>query len=144
MIKFLIKGLVRDKNRSLFPILTVVLGVMLVVLLHCWLTGVMGDFIDYNAKFVTGHVKVMSRAYADNADQIPNDLALVGVNDLAAALREDYPDLEWVERIRFGGLLDAPDEFGETRAQGPCFALAIDLLSGRQGEIEPMLQFPDL
>jgi putative ABC transport system permease protein len=109
MIKFLLKGLIRDKHRSLFPTLVVVLGVMLTVLLNCWIKGIMGDMVDFNATFLTGHVKVMSRAYAENVDQIPNDLALVGVDGLMEELRRDYPDMEWVKRIRFGGLLDIPD-----------------------------------
>ena len=57
MIKFLLKGLIRDRHRSLFPVLTVTLGVMLTVLMHCWVTGILGDMVDYNAKFMTGHVK---------------------------------------------------------------------------------------
>ncbi len=135
MILFLIKGLLRDKNRSLFPVITVVLGVMLVVLFHCWVTGVMGDFIDFNAKFVTGHVKIMSRAYAENEEQLPNDLALIGTANILDNLKKDFPEMDWVERIRFGGLLDAPDESGETRAQGPCFGTAVDLLSGHSSDI---------
>ena len=35
----------------------------------------------------------------------------------------------WTPRIRFGGLLDVPDEKGETRAQAPVSGLAVDLLS---------------
>jgi len=136
MIKFLMKGLIRDKHRSLFPALVVILGVMLTVLLNCWVKGIMGDMVDFNAKFLTGHVKVMSRAYAENVDQIPNDLALVDVDGLVEELRRDYPDMEWVTRIRFGGLLDVPDDAGETKAQGPAVGLAVDLLSKETKEID--------
>ena len=86
MIRFFIKGLLRDRGRSLFPIIIVTLGVMFTVFLHCWMTGILGDVIDFNAKFSTGHVKIMSRAYAENQDQIPNDLALMGVNTLMDSL----------------------------------------------------------
>jgi len=135
MIKFLLKGLIRDRHRSLFPVITVTLGVMLTVLMHCWITGVTGDMIDYNAKFLTGHVKVSTRAYLENMDQIPNDLALMGVTALMDELEKDFPEMTWVKRIRFGGLLDAPDEFGETRSQGPALGFALDLLSGDPSEI---------
>jgi putative ABC transport system permease protein len=50
MIRFLIKGLMRDRHRSLFPVLTVTIGVMITILAHCWITGIMGDFIDFNAR----------------------------------------------------------------------------------------------
>lgn len=127
MIKFLIKGLLRDKNRSLFPIIVVTIGVMLTVLVHCWITGIIGDMVDFTARFSSGHVKIMSRAYAENENQVPNDLALIGVDSLVTELQKTYPDMKWVQRIRFGGLLDAPDENGETRSQGPSGALAVDL-----------------
>jgi putative ABC transport system permease protein len=135
MIRFLFKGLMRDRSRSLFPVLTVVIGVMLTVFLYNWINGAEFNFIDSSARFNTGHVKVMSRAYAREADQVPNDLALVGVGALLEELRERYPDMIWTPRIRFGGLLDIPDAQGETRDQGPVIGLAVDLLSA--GSPEP-------
>ncbi|MCI0496440.1 hypothetical protein L0Z72_15650, partial [candidate division KSB1 bacterium] len=136
MIKFLLKGILRDRQRSLFPIIIVTAGVLLTVVMHCWLTGVLGDMFDLIARFTTGHVKVMTRAYAENADQIPNDLALLGINELFDNLQRQFPDMTWVKRIRFGGLLDVPDEQGETRAQGPAFGLAVDFFSETTTEIQ--------
>ncbi len=129
MIKFLLKGIIRDRSRSLFPILTVMIGVMLTVLLYSYIQGAFGNYFDTSAKFSTGHVKVMSRAYAEEVDQIPNDLAFVGLSDLLADLHDRYPDMIWTPRIQFGGLLDIPDENGETRAQGPVMGMALDLFS---------------
>lgn len=134
MIKFLFKGLMRDRSRSLFPILTVLIGVMLTVFIYNWINGVEFSFIDSSARFNTGHVKIMSRAFAREADQVPNDLALVGVRSLVDKLQEEYPDLIWTPRIRFGGLLDIPDAQGETREQGPVMGLAVDLLSAGSAE----------
>ncbi len=136
MIKFLLKGILRDRHRSLFPIIIVTAGVLLTVVMHCWLTGILGDMIDLNARFNTGHVKVMTRAYAENADQMPNDLALLGVTDLIENLNQQFPEMTWVQRIRFGGLLDVPDDQGETKAQGPAFGLAVDLFSPATTEIQ--------
>jgi putative ABC transport system permease protein len=135
MIRFLFKGLMRDRSRSLFPILTVVIGVMLTVFLYNWINGAEFNFIDSSARFNTGHVKVMSRAYSREAEQVPNDLALVGVRTLLDELQEQYPEMIWTPRIRFGGLLDIPDAQGETREQGPVIGLAVDLLSA--GSPEP-------
>ena len=135
MIRFLLKGLLRDRSRSPFPILIVIAGVSLTVLLHGWITGVMGDMVNSNANFSTGHVKIMTKAYAENEDQMPNDLALLGVDEILADLRKEYPDMIWVNRIRFGGLLDIPDENGETKAHGPAMGLAVDLLSNQGPEI---------
>ncbi len=129
MIKFLFKGVIRDKSRSFFPVLIVMAGVALTVLAFNWLNGALNMFIETNAKFNTGHIKIMSRAYAEEADQIPNDLALSGIISLQKELEKDFPQLIWITRIKFGGLLDIPDEQGETKAQGPMAGLAVDLLS---------------
>ena len=138
MIKFLIKGLIRDRNRSLFPILTVTVGVSLTVLIHCWVTGIFSDMIDMNARFSTGHVKIMSQAYLENIDQSPNDLALMDAEGIIAEAESVFPDMNFTTRIRFGGLLDAPDENGETRSQGTVMGLGIDLFSADTREIERM------
>ena len=136
MIKFIIKGILRDKSRSLLPVIVVSLGVFLTVFMSGWMKGVFSDMIDMNANYTMGHVKVMTRAYADNEAQIPNDLALLEVSDLITQLQDDYPDVEWVRRIQFGGLLDVPDANGETRAQGPAAGRAVDLLSPGSKEAE--------
>mgnify|MGYP001822402105 CR=1 FL=1 len=129
MIKFLIKGILRDRSRSLIPVLVVVIGVFLTVLFYCYMGGAVSNFIDTGAKFDSGHVKIMSRAYADNSNQMPNDLAYIGVDRLIQELKQDFPEFVWTTRIRFGGLLDVPDEKGETRSQGPVAGLAFDLFS---------------
>jgi putative ABC transport system permease protein len=135
MIQFLFKGLLRDRQRSLLPSIVVAAGVMLTVFMVCYLTGIMGEFADFNAKFASGHVKIMTRGYADNISQKPIDLAMTDVSELIDQVKQDYPDMEWVLRTQFGGLLDAPDENGETRAQGPTMAIAIDMLT--PGSKEP-------
>jgi putative ABC transport system permease protein len=134
MIRFLIKGLWRDKSRSRLPIIVVALGVTLTVLMHAYITGFMGDTIEMNARFSHGHVKVMTRAYAENLDQAPYDLALLDASSHLEMLQKRYPDMEWAQRIIFGGLIDAPDENGETKTHGPAMGLGLDLLSGNPGE----------
>jgi len=138
MIKFLFKGLLRDRSRSLFPVLIVSSGVMLTVVLHAYVTGVMGDIIRASANFTTGHVKIMTEAYAKERDQIPNDLALDGVEDLLVSLRAEFPQMNWANRIKFGGLLDIPDSQGETKSQGPIMGMGIDLLSENSRDIYRM------
>ena len=135
MIKFLFKGLMRDKSRSLLPIIVVALGVMMTVLLQSILGGFMGETIESTANFTTGHLKVMTRAYSENSSQIPNDLALVGVDTLKKSLQKQFPDITWAERIQFGGLLDAPDSIGHTRSQGNVSGMGISLLKSTE-EIE--------
>ncbi|HPR32006.1 MAG TPA: FtsX-like permease family protein, partial [Prolixibacteraceae bacterium] len=136
MIKFLLKGLLRDKSRSRVPILIVALGVMLTVFLHAYITGIMGDSIEMNAKTTLGHVKVVTKAYAENSSQMPTDLALTETRALKEELMQKFPDVTWVERIQFGGLVDVPDETGETLSQGPAMGIGVDLLSGNNGEAE--------
>jgi putative ABC transport system permease protein len=138
MIKFLLKGLLRDRHRSLVPLIIVFLGVMLTVVFQSWLSGVLGDSIESNARFATGHVKVMTKAYADNIDQMPNDLALLETDSIMASLRKEFPGMGWAERIHFAGLIDVPDALGETRAQGTILGFGIDLLSGDKTESNRM------
>ncbi|MDR1453880.1 MAG: FtsX-like permease family protein [Candidatus Margulisbacteria bacterium] len=127
MIKFLLKGLLRDRSRSFFPILTVACGVFLIVFLEAFLNGVLTNMYNTTAHHQTGHVKIMTQAYAAEAEQLPNDLALLDLTEWLAKLRAQYPDVIWTPRINFGGLLDIPDAHGETRIQGPAAGLGIDL-----------------
>ena len=136
MIKFLLKGLLRDKGRSRIPVIVVTTGVMLTVLVHAYIVGFMGDIIEINARYATGHMKVMTKAYAQDMDQVPNDLALTDADTLVKYLNMRYPDAVWSPRIHFGGLIDVPDENGETASQGPAAGLGIDLLTPRSAEIE--------
>lgn len=135
MIRFLIIGLLRDRSRSLFPVLMVTAGVFLTVFLYCWMQGAMGDIVSANAKFDTGHVKIMTRAYERHADQMPNDLAILKVNQLLNQLHDFNPKMIWTPRIRFGGLLDVPDNNGETRTQGPVIGLGVNLLGQKTPEV---------
>ena len=137
MIRFLIKGILRDRTRSLFPVIVVTLTVAMIVLFQGFLTGIMNSMFLDSAVVSTGHVKVMTRAYQDESQLLPNDLALLETDQLIQELNQNYPDYFWSPRITFGGLLDVPDKYGETRAQGPVYALGIDFLSpeSRQTEI---------
>ena len=103
----------------------------------------MGDTIEMNAKFTNGHVKVMTRSYAENMSLVPNDLALLDVEELIADLNEKYSNINWSPRIQFGGLVDAPDEQGETKSQGPAMGLGLDLLSNSK-EVERLNIFRSL
>jgi len=128
MIGFLIKGLLRDRTRSLFPVITVVTGVMLTVFLQTYLKGLTTNMSDASAAFSSGHLKVTSRAAASEGEQASNELALNGVGMLVTELRRQYPDLIWTPRIHFAGLLDIPDENRQTKAQSPVIGFGVNLL----------------
>ncbi len=134
MMRFLLKGLLRDRHRSLLPIIVVAIGAMLTVLFQSFISGIIDDSIEFNARFSTGHVKVTTAAYAENIDQVPNDLALMNADSLVNVMRAEFPGMQWAGRIHFGGLIDVPDSSGETRAQGTVAGFGVDLLSGDQRE----------
>jgi putative ABC transport system permease protein len=144
MIKFLLNGILRDKSRSILPIIITAIGVSLTVFLSGYIRGAMGDMVDLNARFETGHVKVMTQPYLENKDQLPNDLALLEVSALQASLEQQFPEVSWEKRVRFGGLVDAPDRTGLTKGQGPAVGLAIDLFSESGDEIRRMNLAPAL
>jgi len=134
MIRFLFKGLVRDRSRFLFPVIIVTLGALLTVTMYAWMNAMMSDFLRSSAIFSTGHLRVITRGYAAEEDQLPNDLALLDVDGLRKQLQESYPGMDWVPRIHFGGLLDVPDAAGETRTQGATVGMAVDMVAGRGGQ----------
>lgn len=137
MLKFLFKGLMRDKSRSLLPIIVVTIGVTMTVFLQAYMNGIFTDSIESTAKFSSGHVKVTTLAYKNNESQMPNDYALSNVDGVLGKLRTNYPDMTWVDRIQFGGLLDAPDTTGNTRSQGNVVGMGLHLI-GSNDEIERM------
>ena len=134
---FIFKGLLRDRSRSLLPIIVVSLGVMMTVFLQAYMSGIFADSIETTAKFSSGHVKVMTEAYKENQSQLPNDYAIIGINDVMKKLNKEYPDMTWIDRIQFGGLLDSPDSSGMTRSQGNVMGMGIHLI-GNQDEINRM------
>ncbi|MDA9630499.1 FtsX-like permease family protein [Flavobacteriaceae bacterium] len=136
MIKFIIKGILRDKSKSIIPIAVISVGVMVTVMMSGFLEGVFSDVINQNAKLDTGHVKIMTKPYAENKEQLPNDLALLGINELIDSLNFNYPDLIWTPRIKFGGIMDVPDASGNTKLQGPGIGLAMSILSEESGELQ--------
>lgn len=135
MIRFLIKGLLRDRSRSLFPLITVTIGVALVTLGDSWVDGALTDIVDNNARLETGHVKVVTQAYKEQINVSPNDLALLNTDSLIEELETLFPRMEWTSRIRFGGLLDVAGEEGVTARQVRGTGLGVDLSEGSR-EIE--------
>ena len=136
MIKFIIKGILRDKSKSLIPIAVISVGVMVTVMMSGFLNGIFSDVINQNAKLDTGHVKIMTKPYSENKEQLPNDLALLEINELIDSLNYNYPDLTWTPRIKFGGIMDVPDALGNTKSQGPGMGLAMSLQNKESGELQ--------
>ena len=136
MIKFLTKGLLRDRSRSLFPVLVITLTVTLVIFTIGFMKGIMNNLLLDSAVILTGHEKIITRAYNEESQLMPNDLALLDVDQLIHDLNQDYPDFFWSPRITFAGLLDVPDENGETKSQGPVIAFGIDFFSDKSRQVE--------
>ena len=136
MIKFLTKGILRDRSRSLFPVIVVTLTVAMIVLFQGFITGIINSMFLDSAVVSTGHVKIMTKAYHEENQLLPNDLSLLNTEKLVRELNQEHPDYFWTPRITFGGLLDVPDKKGETQAQGPVYALGIDFLSPDSRQIE--------
>jgi len=128
MMYFLTKGLLRDRSRTLFPVIIITITVAIVIFAIGFMKGSMNSVFQSTAVIISGHEKVVTRAYKDESQMLPNDLALLNVDQIIRNLDKEYPDHFWSPRITFGGLLDMPDKNGETKDQGPVYALGIDLL----------------
>ena len=128
MMYFLIKGLLRDRSRSLFPVIIITITVTIVIFAIGFMKGSMNSVFQSTAVIISGHEKIVTRAYKEESQMLPNDLALLNVDQIISNLDEEYPDHFWSPRITFGGILDMPDKNGETKDQGPVYALGIDFL----------------
>ncbi len=132
MFKFILKGILRDKTRSLLPIIIIATGVLVTSLYYSFIRGYEKIAIDSSARFDTGHLKVVTSAYAEELDQKPYELCLLDAEELLDNLNKDYPHLYWLPRVQFAGLVDVPDEDGETLIQGESAVMAVDLLGDSQ------------
>ena len=127
MLKFVLKGLFRDRSRSIFPVLIVIAGVMVSVFLTAFLNGFLESMVRQNARFSTGHLKIVTNAYAEKISQKPYDLGFIDMDSELQQWKKEFPEIRWTPRIYFGALLDVPDAEGKTKEQGAVFGMAIDL-----------------
>ena len=136
MINFLFKGLLRDRSRSLFPIIIITVIVAIIIFFNGFLKGLYNAMFLNTALVSSGHIKVVTSAYHKESQLLPNDLALLEVNTLIEDLESQHNTYFWTPRITFAGLLDVPDENGETLTQSPVFALGLDFLSDNSRQLE--------
>ncbi|GAB1366990.1 MAG TPA: FtsX-like permease family protein [Candidatus Cloacimonas sp.] len=129
MLRFLLKGVFRDRHRYLFPLLIVSSGVLIMVFMLALINGYMGSFIRANAGFDTGHLKVVTLAYSEVLAQKPYDLGFLDIQKDFAKWKARYPQLNWVQRIHFGALLGVPSQADSLIQQGEVLGFGIDLLS---------------
>ena len=136
MIRWILQGVLRDKTRSLFPFIVVTVGVGLVIFNVGFMDGVLMGMIDMTAKLDTGHLRFVNKPFYDEEHLGPMDRALAGQQETGRWLRENSsPDISWSPRIRWGALMDVPDEHGETLSQTPVTGMALDLLSPDSPEL---------
>ena len=136
MIRFLYKGLVRDSSRSFFPLIIITLIVAIIIFFSGFLNGIYNSLFFNTALVNSGHLKVVTHAYNLEYQLLPNDLALLDSDDFLKELNNKYEDYIWTPRITFAGLLDVPDDNGETLTQSPVFGLGIDFLSNNSKQLK--------
>ena len=136
MIKFLAKGLIRDKTRSLFPTIIITITVAIVIFALGFMRGMLNNVFLDTAVIMSGYEKVVTRAYKKEIQMLPLDLALMDIEELISGLNRDHPNYFWSPRINFGGLIDIPDENKETRSQSPIMAIGIDFFSNKSRQTE--------
>ena len=136
MIKFLAKGLARDKTRSLFPTIIITITVAIVIFALGFMRGMLNSVFLDTAVIISGYEKVVTRAYKKEMQMLPLDLALMDIEEMISGLNRDHPDYFWSPRINFGGLIDIPDENKETRSQSPIMAIGIDFFSNKSRQNE--------
>lgn len=137
MICWLVKGMLRDRTRSLFPFTVVTVGVALVIVLVGFMDGVIMGMMDSTAYLDTGHLRVVNKAFYDEEHLNPLDRALGSQRETGNWLRENTdPEIVWSPRIRWRAIMDVPDEQGETKSQTPVMGMALDLLTPGSSELK--------
>jgi putative ABC transport system permease protein len=137
MIQWILKGIWRDRTRSLFPFLVISVGVTLLIYLLGFMEGTFAGMIDMSAHLDTGHLRFVNKPFYDEEHLNPLDRALAGQKETLQWLQKNSdPRIDWSPRIRWGALMDVPDEKGETKAQTPVVGMAIDLLNKNSPERE--------
>jgi len=137
MIRWVLQGILRDKNRSLFPFLVVASGVALVVFTVGFMEGIFMGMIDSTANLDTGHLRFVNKPFYDEEHLNPMDRALTAQNEIRSWLEKNSDSkIQWAPRIRWGAIADVPDENGETKSQTPIIGMALDLLSPGSLELE--------
>ena len=129
MFNFLYKGLIRDRSRSFFPVIIITLIVTIIIFFSGFLNGVYNSLFLNTALVNSGHVKIVTFSYNEEHQLLPNDFALLDIDKKISELENSYDDYFWTPRITFAGLLDVPDDNGETESQSPTIGLGIDFLS---------------
>ncbi len=137
MIRWILKGLLRDKTRSLFPFLVVTVGVTLMIYLIGFMEGVFMGLINTTANLDTGHLRFVNKPFYDEEHLNPMDRALGAQRETKDWL-EKYSDprVKWTPRIRWAAILDVPDSEGNTLHQTPITGMALNLLDENSIEIE--------
>ncbi len=137
MIRWILQGILRDKNRSLFPFLVVTAGVALVVFTVGFMEGIFMGMIDTTANLDTGHLRLVNKPFYDEEHLNPMDRALTAQVETRNWLKENSaPEINWSPRIRWGAIADVPDENGETKSQTPIIGMALNLLSPNSQELQ--------
>ena len=89
MIHFLTKGLLRDRSRSLFPVIIITITVTIVIFAIGFMRGSMNNVFLDTAVIISGHEKIVTRAYKEDSQMLPNDLALLDVDQIIINLKID-------------------------------------------------------
>ncbi len=139
MIAFLLRGVLRDKSRFLFPFTVVTIGVALVISLVGFMEGVFMGMIDMTATLDAGHLRLVNKPFYDEEHLRPLDRSLAAQKETREWLKKNSPEqVEWFPRIRWGAILDVPDENGDTLSQTPVVGMALELKTKNSMELKRM------
>ncbi|MEO0107713.1 MAG: ABC transporter permease, partial [candidate division WOR-3 bacterium] len=115
--------MLRDRSRSLFPFLTVAIGVSLVVVMDTYLRGVTDGMFQTLASFTCGHLRVTG---VDTTGRSQGSRTMLAdVDHVLAQLEMSYPGIVWTPRSRFSGLVQRAEQ--ASGAALPVNWLALDL-----------------
>jgi putative ABC transport system permease protein len=124
LFAFAARNVVRNKRRSILAASSVMLSILMIIVLHGFISGFMDSLIRNYTKNETGHVNLATPGYRDRVRFMPIDDYIENSDELSAKIRDALlktePKVLVAQRIRFGVLLSS--EKGSKQA----FAVAGD------------------
>lgn len=106
-LKMAIRNVWRNRRRSIITILAIGMGLMLVIFIRGFMSGLTKQMLDGFIRVQSGHFQICAKGYNKKARLLPLDISIGNPEKIISEIR-DIPEIEGIApRIRFGGLISS-------------------------------------
>ena len=146
LLRLALRNLLRHWWRTGITIVAVAFGLALIMLSNTLTQGSYRSMVSRGVSEMAGHVVVQAEGYQEEKDA---KIMLTGSAEIAATLRDTFPDATVVQRTYFQGLVTSPSNTGTAMTTGiePAFEVHVstwqDKLVHRDGTPQEGAAFLD-